>query len=175
MGLSMTKTLKVLHLLGLALLLGSIFGHIVAGARHGGVAGSPELLFARQTIADATRMLTLPGLALAIASGIALALRGGRGLAGRRWLIVHAGLAVAVLALAATLIVPAGNAMLRLAAEAVAGGALGPDYAAAARTERMVGAFNVVLILLVVAIGVAKPALRWRRRTGGPALDAARR
>lgn len=158
----MAKSLKILHLLGLALLLGSIFGHIVAAAPHDYASGSPALLFARQTIVEATRALTLPGLALAIASGIAMALRGGRALAGRRWLAVHAGLAVCVLASAMALIVPAGGTMLRLAAAAATGTPLGPDYAAAARIERMAGAVNVVLILLIVAIGVAKPALRRR-------------
>ena len=89
------SSLKVLHLMGLVLFLGSIFGHIVAGILGGGPVSGGRFLAAREHIAAATQFLTLPGLALVLASGVGLWLMGWS-LKNRRWLCVQMGPAVMV-------------------------------------------------------------------------------
>jgi hypothetical protein len=96
--------LKSLHLLGLTLFLGSIFSHIVAGA-----VGGADFLAARAEIDAATRALTLPGLGIAILSGVGLALLSP---ARRAWMGVPAALAAAIALLAVVAIVPAGRVAL---------------------------------------------------------------
>ena len=44
------SSLKVLHLMGLVLFLGSIFGHIVAGSLGGGPVSGDRFLAAREPI-----------------------------------------------------------------------------------------------------------------------------
>lgn len=89
------SSLKVLHLMGLVLFLGSIFGHIVAGSLGGGPVSGDRFLAAREHIAAATQFLTVPGLVLVLASGVGLWLMGWS-LKNSRWLGVHMGLAVMV-------------------------------------------------------------------------------
>ncbi len=66
----MFKAFKVIHIVGVAMFLGSIFAHITAGQVPGATADPPAMLFARQAIDLATRYVTLPGLAIAILSGV---------------------------------------------------------------------------------------------------------
>ena len=136
----MLKPMKVLHLISLTLFLGSIFGHIVAGLA-GGAVGGEGFLWARRSIAVATSALTVPGLALAMVSGAAMAaLTPAR----RRWMIVHAALALAVARIAVFAVPPAG-----------AGANVGPALA----REHAFGALNILLTLAIVALGVFKPSL----------------
>ena len=89
------SSLKVLHLMGLVLFLGSIFGHIVAGILGGGPVSGDRFLAAREHIAAATQFLTVPGLGLLLLSVVGLWLMGWS-LKNSRWLGVHMGLAVMV-------------------------------------------------------------------------------
>src|SRR5580658_201652 len=106
----MYRTLKVLHLLGLALFLGSVFSHVVAGVL-GGPPGSAAFVTARVEIVAATRALTLPGLGLAVISGLGMAALS-PGLRRQRWLGLHAALALVIVALGVGLVAPAGRAAL---------------------------------------------------------------
>lgn len=67
----MYRVLKFLHLLGLTMFLGSIFGHIVVSVL-GGAPDSPFFLFARQNVTMATQIVTVPGLGMAIISGLGM-------------------------------------------------------------------------------------------------------
>ncbi len=72
----MYKTFKTLHIIGMALFLGSIFAHIAAGRVPGAEADPAAMVFARQAIDVTTRSVTLPGLGLTLVSGIVMALLG---------------------------------------------------------------------------------------------------
>ena len=144
----MYRIAKILHLLGLTLFLGSIFAHIVAG-HLGGEPGSIHFAFARAEISAATRALTMPGLLLALVSGLWMAYLARLSPSRQPWLAFHAGLALVVLTIAATLLVPAGKTLL-------AGGGL-DELGEALKLERVAGAANVVLTLALAAIGVFKP------------------
>ncbi len=146
----MYRLLKTAHVLGFALFLGSIFGHIVAGV-VGGDVGSPDFLVARKTITAATEALTFPGLGLAIASGLGLAAMTAKR---RAWLYVHATLAVLAALLSAFVVAPAGRAALVAATSG--------DFEAARAAimrEHVFGSLSVAITLAIVALGVYKPAL----------------
>ena len=156
----MYRILKLLHLLGLTLFLGSIFGHIVASVLGGGP-DSPNFLFARNDIVAATQVLTLPGLGLATLSGMGMAIVSRLSPLRVRWLAVHGVLALTVVIVALAVIVPAGREMLHGAAALRDGS---PDggvarVLAAKHTEDMAGGINILLILTIMAIGVWKPKL----------------
>jgi hypothetical protein len=152
----MHRTLKIAHILGLTLFLGSVFGHIVAGAT-GGPPGAPGFLQAREEIATATRLLTLPGLALAMSTGLAMALRT-PSLLRQRWLRLHAALGALVVASSLLLAAPAGRQALEMAQA----GETADRIARTLLTEHVAGALNIALALAILALGVIRPALRRR-------------
>lgn len=154
------KLLKFLHLIGLTLFLGSVFGHVASGILGGAVNAGPDFASAREHILFTTRVLTIPGLLLAILTGIGLAILSGQVKRRSRWFMAHALLGLAVLAVAAVFVVPSGQEIMPLLP--------GLDTnAAAARSaieshklvEDISGAVNVLLTLAIVALGVAKPRL----------------
>ncbi len=51
----MLKVFKAIHILGVAMFLGSIFAHIAAGQVPGAASDPQAMLFARQTIGLTTR------------------------------------------------------------------------------------------------------------------------
>ncbi len=161
----MYRVLKAFHLLGLAMFLGSILGHVVAGF-EAGQPGAASFLFARQDVSLATQVLTMPGLLLTIASGFGMAAAGRLSPLRQPWLGVHAGLGLLVLVLAVCVLVPVGRTMLHDAAALMEG----PDPAMIAqvltmkRIEGAAGAVNLVLTLLILSLGVWKPRLLVPRR-----------
>ncbi len=161
----MYKTAKALHLIGLAMFLGSILGHIGIGI--GLVPGAGDaastLLFGRQAITVATWWLTLPGLALLMVTGAVMTARGGLGVGRHRWLTAHQVLAVLIVLNAAIVLVPGGDALHALAVE-VAGGRQPVDVMdAPAGRESLFGAANLLMTLAALVIAVHKPGLGQRR------------
>ena len=57
----MLKLAKTIHIIGVAMFLGSIFAHIAAGMAPEVTTDPAAMLFARQTIVTATLYVTLPG------------------------------------------------------------------------------------------------------------------
>jgi hypothetical protein len=157
----MFRIFKTIHLLGLTLFLGSVFGHIVAGQAVG-AQGGPYLVAARTETVAATRFLTMPGLILAIASGVAMMFCARLSPLRSPWLAAHIGLAAVVVITAVAVVVPAGREALAL----VVAGDFGPGLNAALLREHGFGAFNVVLTLILVVLGVFKP--KWARTPRAP-------
>ena len=152
----MYNTAKALHLIGLAMFLGSILGHISVGFLPG--AGEAQaILFGRQAIAVATWWLTLPGLALLMITGLFMTVQGGHGIGRRRWLSAHQLLAVLIVLNAAFVLVPGGATLLALAAEVADGRQAADTMQALAGRESMFGAANLLMALASVFIGVLKP------------------
>lgn len=173
----MRKGLKALHLIGVAMFLGSILAHISVGLIPGVQTETEAALFARQAISAATLSVTLPGLGLMLLTGAALYAKGGLRLGGRRWLLLHAGAGALIALNAALVLAPTGREPLGLAEQAAAGGgAAGPGPAAGAAwarlhaleaREALFGAVNVTLALAAIAIAVVKPRLGARRTPTG--------
>ena len=168
----MYRLLKTLHLIGLALFLGSVLGHVVAGVA-GGAPGTASFLYAREQIALATQFLTLPGLALAVVSGVGLAAFSRMSPLRLRWLAAKIALTFAIMANSALVLAPAGARALA-GAVALSHGDAGAtaDVLGGLRAEHVAGAANIFLILAVVLLGVFKPRLEWRPRRANPAPSA---
>jgi hypothetical protein len=154
----MYRFCKYLHLIGLTLFLGSIFGHIVAGALAG-APGDSAFLAARAQIVAATRLLTLPGLGLLIASGAVMLISARTSPLQIGWLGAHVAGAALILVNTAAFVVPAGARALALAKA----GEYGEALTRAILAEDGFGAANVALALALIALGLYKPAL-FRRR-----------
>lgn len=74
MSRNIYRLLKILHLIGLSLFLGSIFSHIVASVLGGAPQAGNEAAFlaSRVHITAATRYLTMPSLLLTLATGMGM-------------------------------------------------------------------------------------------------------
>lgn len=158
----MLKCLKVIHVLGVVLFLGSVFAHIAAG-QIPVTPGSSAILTARQVIDLTTRYVTLPGLGIAIVSGALMAAKGYSGALKRRWLMLHMAAALAVAVISVTVMAPAGREILA-AAGALAAGNLSPEaLSAIALREHVFGAVNILLAIAAIVLGVVKPRLSRRQ------------
>ncbi len=160
----MHKTVKALHLVGLAMFLGSILGHVTVGFLPGARDPGEAMLFGRQAIEIATWSLTIPGLALLAVTGVALSLRRDLGLGRRRWLSVHQGIGLLIVANAAIVLVPGGAELLDLASALAGGDGSADAFAALAARERTFGAVNLTLALVTVFVAILKPTLGQPRR-----------
>ena len=154
----MFKVLKVLHVVGMAMFLGSILAHIAAGKVPHAV-DDPAMLFARQAIVLATRYVTLPGLTLGVGSGILMLLRS-PSLIKRRWVALHVAGAAALVGVTMLVMVPIGKELLDAATALVAGTLSLDVFAGLLRREHAFGAFNIVLLFVVIVLGVVKPRLK---------------
>ncbi len=148
----MIPLIKSLHFLGMALFLGSIAGHIHLG--QGVAPGEAAYGWAQAAKYDSTLLLTIPGLMLTAASGVALAVAR-RGGPPRRWLRVKVVLTALVGLNGALVLAPLGR---RLAEGAVLG-ASGPMLEGLSRLESLFGAANLLMTLAVIALAVFRPRL----------------
>jgi hypothetical protein len=148
----MRTSLRLLHLIGLVLFLGSILTFIVASSVPA-TGDVTSLVVARRVISAGTNVLTLPGLGLLIATGIGLMWRRLR-LRDHRWLQVMA-LAAGLIALNGFLFVlPAVRRATALAEESLALGTVSAAYTRAYVAESSAGSVNVILGLAAMVAGV---------------------
>lgn len=156
------KLVKALHLVGLALFLGSIPAHILLGrmaAAEGDLAHMALLLHAKHVSVLA---LTLPGLALIVATGLGLVATE-RGLVQARWLWAKLALAALVMLNGALILTPTGAEIAALAAEAAATGVVPPTLAALQARESLFGAINLTMIFGIIGLAVLRPGWRGRQ------------
>jgi len=158
------KMAKALHLLGLAMFVGSILGHVTIGFVPGAKDQAQAMLFGRQAIEVATWSLTVPGLALLVVTGLFMTLRGALGFGRRRWLTVHQTIGVLILLNASLILVPVGGDLLDVATKIMQGGASLEGFAALKLRESTFGAANLVLALVTIFVAVLRPALGQSRR-----------
>jgi hypothetical protein len=160
----MYKIAKALHLVGLAMFLGSILGHISVGFVPGAKDQAEAMLFGRQAIEIATWSLTVPGLALLVVTGLFMTVRGGLGFGRWRWLTAHQIIAVLILLNAALILVPVGGELIDSASEIIRGGGSMEAFRALAGRERVFGAVNLVLALVTIFVAVLRPGLGQSRQ-----------
>lgn len=154
----MRSVLKFLHLVGMALFLGSLPAHIVLGSvGPGGDIPVQGLFFSRMMIQVVTLVATLPGLLLAVGSGLILAWPNRR----QRRLWLHGGLGILALLNAATFIVPQVFAMTELARSGLESGQVDLDrWHGGKMLEDVAGAINLAAGLLAVAVACWRRAVR---------------
>ena len=138
-GSSVYKFFKTLHIIGLALAVGSL------AARLGfefamPQTGSSELLTAYASAAAFITRFSLPALGLTAASGVAMLVAARLAPQRQRWLLVHIAIASAFALCVAGLAIGLASSHLAI--------------------ERPLVSSGVVLSIAAVAVGVVKP--RWR-------------
>lgn len=155
----MYSLFKSLHLIGMGMFLGSILVHITAGLIPGAASDPVTMSFARQTIDIATRFVTLPGLALAIASGAIMAWRRHPRSPRDRWLAAHQIAAVVIVAITVMVMIPTGHRLLAATTALSVDSAVPDALTDLANREAAFGAVNLVLLLAAIGLGVVKPGL----------------
>ena len=156
----MFRIAKALHLIGLAMFLGSILGHIVAGLIPAADTDPEVILHVRQEIRLATLYLTIPGLVLLVLSGIWMTIHGRLGIGQIGWLTAHQLIGLFILLNAGLVLVPTGAALLE-GAYALRQAAVSPaDFQTLVLREKSFGAVNLLLTLITIFVAVLKPRLR---------------
>ncbi len=150
----MFKLFKAIHVIGVAMFLGSIFGHIAIGLLPGAANNPQAMLFARQAIELATRYVTVPGLIIAIVGGALMVASGYPGFFRRRWLVLHVAAAAAIAAITAAVMAPVGQGLVAAAKEVAAGAMTPGAFAALAMREHLFGAVNILLTPVCIALCV---------------------
>lgn len=151
------KVLRSLHLLGLVLFLGSIFGHVAVGWVPGAADDPATLLVARQVISVATAALTLPGLLLLVLTGVALLFGKAAGFVGQRWVILHLTLGLLIALNGGLVLYPLGQELLTGVSGLAAGDPVTERIATLQGREALFGALNVGMSLLALFVAVLKP------------------
>jgi hypothetical protein len=117
------------------------------------------MLFGRQAIEIATWSLTVPGLALLVATGLFMTFRSGLGFGRCRWLTVHQIIGTLILLNAAFILVPVGRHLLDAAWKIIQSGGSKEAFVSLSGRERMFGALNLVLAVVTIFVAVLKPGL----------------
>ncbi len=161
----MHKALRIIHFLGLAAFLGSVFGHILLGRLVDPVAEPSvfvDLMWAKHA---STAWLTVPGLVVTMLSGLGLVATR-PALLRHRWLPLKIGLAFMVAANGSLLLEPLGQGITEAAQQVAAlhGTADGEvaltRLAVLTQRESLLGAANLLLVLVILTLGVVRPRLR---------------
>lgn len=162
----MYRFLKFLHLVGFALLLGSILAHIVEVRVQPSAVTPAVFAYAYDTVSLGNLAITLPGLALAVLSGVGMAAVRRRELPSQRWFQVHAGLGVVLIATSA--VVYSAGERLKDAAAVLASGqasqAALTNAASAEQVQRYVGLLNIAIVVISVSLAVSQSRAAGRRR-----------
>jgi hypothetical protein len=160
----MRKALMFLHLLGFAVFLGSIPGHIVLGQLADSASSLDGLAILQAAKHTSILALTLPGLMLITASGLGLLLTR-RELLRARWMRLKLGLALLVVLNAVLVLSPIGAQVAGLASEAAASGGIPPALSRLEARESLFGAANILMSFAIAALAVARPRLCRSRKT----------
>lgn len=155
----MIKLVKALHLLGVAMFLGSILGHVTVGFIPGASEDPGTALVARQAIELATSSLTMPGLLLLLVTGSAMLLHARHGLLARRWMLLHALIGILILLNAIFVLYPTGQEAIEAAVRVAAGDWPMARLLALEGREAAFGAANLTLSLVALFVAVLKPRL----------------
>jgi hypothetical protein len=155
----MRKTFKTVHMLGLALFLGSIAVYVALSTQHW-VPGTPAFAQLRAQILLATRYVTVPGLLATLASGVGLLWVNRRQL--KRWQIAKAVVGVLLLVNTWVLVGPAIEAAAALSATASSSAQALGGLLSAVKLETAAGALNLLLAAIEILLAVCRPELRRR-------------
>ena len=161
METNMRKTLKAVHMLGLALFLGSIGVYIALTSQHV-IPGTPAFGELRAQILLGTRCITAPGLLTTLVSGFGLLWMNRRHL--QRWQIAKAVVGFVLLSNTWLLVEPAIKSAAMLSTVTIFPQQNRGELALALNTETLAGAVNIALAGVEIWLAVFRPALCRRHR-----------
>ena len=147
----MLRALKLTHIVGLVIFLGSILTFVVISALIEN-ASLENIAFGRRIISTGTSVLTLPGMWLIAVTGFCRGylLYGWQ----QRFFQIKLLLVTLIILNAYLFIVPAATSATEIAVRSLAEGQLLPEYKAAYMRETIFGAVNVLLALTAAVVGV---------------------
>ena len=143
---------KYLHILAVIVALGANLTYQFWLSRAKGSPG--ELVFVLESISRLDRRVANPAYIVAAVAGVAIVLTGPYGFESP-WIVAAIVLYVIVAVLGIAVYAPAAHAQLDLARTAPDS----PAYAAAARRTQLLGLLVTAIVLVIVWLMVAKPAL----------------
>lgn len=151
----MRTLLKLAHYLAISAFVGSIFGHILLGSAFSAndLDSYHTILRAKATLTD---VLIIGGIALSAASGLGLILSGGAKRLVRPWLLIKLTAVILITANALFVLRPIGLERVDLASSMIAGAKALDAFHASGSKEDMFGAVNLVLVLIVITLSIAK-------------------
>lgn len=155
----MNKVLKIFHLIGLAVFLGSIPGHILLGRMVEAITDPGQVAQLLQAKHLATAALTIPGLAVAVVSGAALLARR-RELLRSGWMRAKLGLVAVVVVNSLFFLLPLASEIAATGNDALSGAVVASRLAALDSREDILGAVNLLMILAIIAVSVTRPRRR---------------
>jgi len=154
--------LRLLHFIGLAMFLGSIFGHIVLGMLPGAETDRPTIVLVRAAIALLTQVLTVPGVVLLVVTGLWMVGAYYGSFFRLRWLTVHQVLGALILVNTVLILRPLGTQMLEVARSLHENNFdLGALHELEGR-EATFGPINLLLSLTTIIIAIFRPAFGQR-------------
>jgi hypothetical protein len=155
--MQLNRSLRVLHLVGLALVLGCLFGRFAIEMLPGVPNDAQTLLFTRMAISHLTRALLGPGLALLLITGIWMTLTTHGGFFGRRWLTMHQVLGLHLVLGALVILQPLTAQLLELA-QGLQQHRVDPGlFQKLTREETTFGVMGLVLALATMAVAIYRP------------------
>jgi Predicted integral membrane protein (DUF2269) len=151
--------LRIAHLAGFVLFLGSICASTLLSVSLSGTADPKAAIFTWNAIARNAAILTVPGLVLATLSGIALMVVEHRSPRQQMWVAAKIVLTIAIFLNAILLIMPAEDELLAFAGELPAAEAQAAFKTTLAH-QQTYGAINLILAIVVSVLGVVGPRVR---------------
>lgn len=149
----MFRGLKLAHLGGLVIFLGSILTFIVISVLIKG-ASLENIAFGRRVISTGTDVLTLPGIWVLAVTGVWMGYK--RYGLKQRYIQLKLLLISLIVINAYVFVVPAVSSATEITAHSLAQGHLLPEFKDAYMRESIFGALNVILAIAAAVVGVWK-------------------
>jgi hypothetical protein len=149
--LIMSRVLKLVHLGGFVISLGSIFTFIVISAVMEG-ASLENIAFGRKIISTGTNVLALPGIWVLAVTGVWMGYKC-HGLK-QRFFQLKLLIVILVLINGYFFVIPLVTSATELATQSLAHGQLLPTYKSMYVQESIVGTLNIILIIAAAVVGV---------------------
>ena len=146
------KLIKLFHYVGCTMFSGSILTFLAISTLTKN-ASLDDLVFARQIISAGTTTLTLPGMWMIVITGVLMTVRT-YGFFKYTWLNLKHLIIVTVVLNAHLIIVPTADSALHMARLSLAHVTLLSYYNFASSKESVFGAFNVLMILFSIFVGI---------------------
>jgi len=157
----MYSIIKALHLVGLAMFLGSLLASAAITLIASDLQEMALVAHQRRLIQVLTWALTVPGMWLTGISGLLLSLlRGGGGLYIPRWLRLKQLLFLAILLNCTFLLAPLVDHLATVSADGLLAGALPSTYASIQGRETLLGIVNIALLLGALGLAVVNAPAR---------------
>lgn len=151
------KFVKFVHLLAVAIFIGSIPTHIVLGELAAHRVEISDIVALHDAKVDITHWLTTSGIIVALLSGASL-LNQRRQLLKQNWMKVKMALVAIIVLNGIMALTPFAETLLSLAQTAQTNASvLGDEYAKTQQYEAIAGAINIAMILAVTALAVFRP------------------